>query len=310
MNSKNATVVEDILNDKKFEKDDNPNIFEDEDLMIDYNMFDEENAPNTEFNMSNNDDNHIFVSNSAEANHGCDSDERDEKSGDIEIVKTGENIQRLLDEIAREEAPEEQYSQNIAHKKEDEQKSVQKDIQQQKQEQQEKEDRKYGKFKTPEELLHAYGELEKEFTRRSQRLKELENARNEPFKSDDDWKNAVDKFFEETPSAKVFAKDIANEIIAHPELKQDKNCLNVALTRTLVSKFRTPEQLMSDGQFLKDYVLCSKEVKDAVIKEYLQGIKAGEPPFVLGGGGLQFASSPKPPKTIEEAGFMFLKENK
>ena len=172
------------------------------------------------------------------------------------------------------------------------------------------EERKYGKFKTPEELLHAYGELEKEFTRRSQKLKELESAREEPFKSDEDWKQAVDKFFTETPSAKAFAKDIANEILSHPELKKDKNCLSVALTRTLVSKFRTPEQLMSDGQFLKDYVLCSQEVKDAVISEYLRGIKAGEPPFILADGGMQCVSAPKMPRTIEEAGFMFLKDNK
>lgn|GEM_PF-603310 len=178
------------------------------------------------------------------------------------------------------------------------------------QNQQVKEERKYGKFKTPEELLHAYGELEKEFTRRSQRLKELENAKDEPFKSEEDWKEAVDKFFEETPSAKAFAKDIANEILAHPELKKDKNCLSVALTRTLVSKFRTPEQLMSDGQFLKDYVLCSKEVKDAVIAEYLKGIRAGEPPFILSDGGMQCVSAPRVPRTIEEAGFMFLKDNK
>ena len=184
------------------------------------------------------------------------------------------------------------------------------DCKEQKEEAKQPEERKYGKFKTPEELLHAYGELEKEFTRRSQKLKELESAKEEPFKTDEDWKQAVDKFFTETPSAKAFAKDIANEILSHPELKKDKNCLNVALTRTLVAKFRTPEQLMSDGQFLKDYVLCSQEVKDAVISEYLRGIKAGEPPFILADGGMQCVTAPKVPRTIEEAGFMFLKDNK
>ena len=170
-------------------------------------------------------------------------------------------------------------------------------------------EQKYGKFKNPEELLRAYTELEKEFTRRSQKLKELENVKDTPFFSEDEWHEAVDKFFNETPSAKPFAKDIANEILRHPELKKDRNCLSVALTRILVDKFRTPEQLMSDGQFLKDYVLCSKEVKDAVISEYLQGIRAGEVPFVLSSGGMQCVTNPRSPKTIEEAGFMFLKDN-
>ncbi|MEG1529105.1 MAG: hypothetical protein RR405_02025, partial [Clostridia bacterium] len=34
----------------------------------------------------------------------------------------------------------------------------------------------FGKFKNPNELLHAYCELEKEFTKRSQRLAMLENG--------------------------------------------------------------------------------------------------------------------------------------
>ena len=184
-----------------------------------------------------------------------------------------------------------------------------KDNEKQNDENSERQEQRYGKFKNPEELLHAYQELEKEFTRRSQKLRELENANSEPFASEEEWRAAVDKFFEETPSAKPFARDIANEILSHPELKKDRNCLSVALTRTLANKFRTPEQLMSDGQFLKDYVLCSKEVKDAVIAEYLQGIRANEVPFVLSSGGMQCVTNPKGPRTIEEAGFMFLKDN-
>ena len=37
-----------------------------------------------------------------------------------------------------------------------------------------------GKFKSVDALLHAYGELEAEFTRRSQRLKALEDRLQEP----------------------------------------------------------------------------------------------------------------------------------
>ena len=260
-------------------------IFEDPELMLEENIFDDSKSQNTVFSDANPDDKQA-------------------------VVKIFEQIEVSADDKNAADIPlDESQNDEAKNDKENSQEDKTEDIEEDKNKQ-EKEDRKYGKFKTPEELLHAYGELEKEFTRRSQRLKELENASREPFRTDEDWKAAVDKFFEETPSAKVFAKDIANEIISHPELKQNKNCLNIALTRALVSKFRTPEQMMNDGQFLKDYVLTSQAVKDAVIAEYLQGLKAGEPPFVLGGGGRQFASSPKPPKTIEEAGFMFLKENK
>lgn len=170
-------------------------------------------------------------------------------------------------------------------------------------------EQKIGKFKNPQELLKAYGELEKEFTRKSQKLRELENGK-QPLKTDEEWKSAVDKFFNEIPSAKAFAKDIANEILKNPELKEDANCLNVALLRVLTDKFRTPEQLMDDGQFLNDYVFSSEKVRDAVIANYLDGVRRGVPPYTLHSDGMQCVAPKVKPKTIEEAGFMFLKNNK
>ena len=261
------------------------NIFDDENLILQENIFDDENLQNQVFTNAKQDDKH-------------------------QVLQILEQI-----EISDEQQNEAENSPCDEQKPEQENKDIEAQNEPQKNEETNKnttktEERKYGKFKTPEELLHAYGELEKEFTRRSQKLKELESANENPFASDEAWKAAVDKFIYETPSAKVFAKDIANEIIAHPELKQNKNCLDIALTRALLSKFRTPEQLIEDGQFLKDYVFGSKKIKDAIIAEYLKDVRDGEPPFTLGGGGRQFATSPKNPKTIEEAGFMFLKENK
>lgn len=169
-----------------------------------------------------------------------------------------------------------------------------------------------GKFRNPEELLKAYGELEREFTRRSQRLAEAErrlaavSMPHEP--TEEEWKEAVDKFFRDTPAAKPFAKDMAKEIMRHPSLKEDGNCLHNALVRVLAAKFRTPEQLMSDGQFLNDYVLTSTAVKAAVVDGYLKGLRAGQPPVVMRDGG-QFGVAPRiVPKSIEEAGGLFLKE--
>ncbi len=168
---------------------------------------------------------------------------------------------------------------------------------------------KYGKFKNPQELLRAYGELEKEFTRRSQRLRELENGKQAAM-SEEGWKAAVDKFFNEIPAAKPFAKEIAGEILSNPELRQNANGLETALVRVLAQKFRTPEQLMQDGQFLNDYVLRSDRVRDAIIADYIDGVREGLPPQTMHRGGMQCVAPKVKPKTIEEAGFMFLKNNK
>ena len=276
------------------------NIFEDADLILQENIFDDENGQNKVFTDSKDEDKQAVVQIIEQIESPQEEQVEQEKS--LADVIDSQNEQELPSRVENDDHEGQVQDEYSVQQK---QNSVQ-----DKENIDNTEEHKYGKFKTPEELLRAYGELEKEFTRRSQKLKELENASAEAFKSEEDWRAAVDKFFEETPSAKVFSKDIANEIISHPELKKDKNCLSIALTRTLVSKFRTPEQLLSDGQFLKDYVLKSQAVKDAVIAEYLQGVRDGEPPYVLGGGGRQFATSAKSPKTIEEAGFMFLKQNK
>lgn len=166
-----------------------------------------------------------------------------------------------------------------------------------------------GKFKNPEELLKAYLELEKEFTKKSQRLKELE-ASLRPYESEEEWREAADKFFEKTPSAKALAKDIAGEIALDPTLKQGRDCFDKALVRVLAKVCKTPEQLMSDGQFLKDYVLNSQEVREAVIGGYLQGIADALPPHTLSGGGQSLAAPLLKPRTVREAGSMLLRENR
>lgn len=166
------------------------------------------------------------------------------------------------------------------------------------------------KFKNPEELAKAYGELEKEFTRRSQRLAKLEKElREKETVGEENWEQIVDKFFIKTPAAKPFAKDMAKEIIADPTLRDGSDCLEVALTRVLLSKYRAPEEMLSDGQFLKDHVLNSDAVKKAVIEDYLSGLKEGRPPVVMSFGGEATLSPKSKPRTIEEAGAMFTKIN-
>ena len=167
----------------------------------------------------------------------------------------------------------------------------------------------YGKFKDPQELIKAYGELEREFTKKSQKLKELE-ARVKPYESEEEWRQATDKFFQKTPTAVAFKREIADEILRDPSLRQDRNCFDKALVRVLAKKFRTPEQIMSDGQFLKEYVLSSDELKEAVVKNYLDSLKSAAPPRTLTGGGAQCVAPAKRPRTIEEAGIMFLRDNK
>lgn len=166
-----------------------------------------------------------------------------------------------------------------------------------------------GKFKNPEELLKAYRELEREFTKKSQRLKELESSLR-PYESEEEWREAADKFFEKTPSAKALAREMACEIALDPTLKEGRDCFDKALVRALAKCFKTPEQLMSDGQFLEKYVFGSDEIRRVVIDRYLKSLDEKMPPIIFAGGGIQLAAEPFRPRTVKEAGSMFLRENK
>lgn len=170
-----------------------------------------------------------------------------------------------------------------------------------------------GKFGNPEALLKAYNELEKEFTRKSQRLAEAEREiarQSAPHRPDDEeWRAEVEAFFAAFPAAEKFAPEIAGELRANPALAEEKDCLYKALVRVLAAAHRTPEQLVADGQFLKDYVLRSPAVKAAVVGEYLRGLRKGAPPVVMGDGGQAGVSPPRKLASVEEAGRLFLKEN-
>jgi hypothetical protein len=129
-------------------------------------------------------------------------------------------------------------------------------------------------------------------------------------KTQEQWRGEVDKFFEQTPSAKPFAKDIAKEILAHPELTEQNDCFSAALTRVLIASFRTPQQLANDKEFIEKYVIGSDSVRNAVISDYLKSLKSGKPPVTLSKDGESGISPKKTPKNLEEAGRMFLKNNK
>ena len=70
--------------------------------------------------------------------------------------------------------------------------------------------------------------MEKEFTRRCQRLSKLEKELSDTTVKDEtpaEWKGKVDKFFNENPQAKPLARAIAEEIVKDGALRKRKDCL-------------------------------------------------------------------------------------
>ena len=167
------------------------------------------------------------------------------------------------------------------------------------------------KFKSVEELERAYESLEKEFTRRSQRLAKLEKEmKQDKVETDAEWKAKVDKFFSENPSAKPFAKQMSDQIIRDNTLRMRSDCLEIALTRVLLEAYRAPKDLATDEDFLKEHILGSDFVKKAVIEGYMKDLREGKPPVLISARGQNTVAPRSKPKTIEEAGKMFRQNNR
>lgn len=167
------------------------------------------------------------------------------------------------------------------------------------------------KFKSVEELERAYESLEKEFTRRSQRLAKLEKEmKQDKIETDAEWKAKVDKFFSENPSAKPFAKQMSDQIIRDNTLRMRSDCLEIALTRVLLEAYRAPKDLATDEDFLKEHILGSDFVKKAVIEGYMKDLREGKPPVLISARGQNTVAPRSKPKTIEEAGKMFRQNNR
>lgn len=169
------------------------------------------------------------------------------------------------------------------------------------------------KFKSTEELLKAYENLEKEFTKKCQKLSALSGDnktdanKNEtvlPQYEREDWLKKTSKFLAENENAKNYVKQIAEILMADEDLAKKEDALELAYSKVLKQNFVTKEQLASDEDFLNEFVYKNEKIKNTIIKNYLLDIQSGkEVPLIGGGLGTNSVLSSKfSPKDLTEAG--------
>ncbi len=170
-----------------------------------------------------------------------------------------------------------------------------------------------GKFKSVEALSMAYQNLEKEFTQKCQKIKELtekniqENmASSIPEYKRDDWEEKVRDFFSIHPEAKEYVAEISEVLSNNQQIANSKNSLEFALTKVLADKFVPYSSLVEDENFLQEYIYSNKKVKDKVVENYLDNIQNERAlPLISSNSGAGAISSPiSKPKTIKDAGKM------
>lgn len=192
-----------------------------------------------------------------------------------------------------------------------------------------------GKFKDVDALLKAYGCLQAEFTRRSQRLKELERERENLSEAADKKtaatveklrqkaeqsraeKGAFDAFVSDLEGANVRAFDdtatqepverlsaeTAVSVSGSVAQQAEDESLETAWENTPIAA-KGREALSSDE--LYEQASGNEQVRLKIIGEYLSSVGKSAAPLSFGGVGT-LATPPLKAKTIEEAGRMALR---
>lgn len=134
----------------------------------------------------------------------------------------------------------------------------------------------FGKFKDANSLLNAYNSLQSEFTKKCQKLSELEkqnsndNVLNEtPCYLKEDWHSTLAEFLKSHKSAKMFTKQIAEEISKDKELALSQNPLQVAYARVLDKHYKSDDELFNDNNFLDGYLTKNPQLVNQILKKYL-----------------------------------------
>ncbi len=173
-----------------------------------------------------------------------------------------------------------------------------------------------GKFANGDELLKAYKNLESEFTKKCQLVKELEarsassspekgEERSTPLYEKEIWDETVASFVEKYPIAKKYAAEIGAILKSDPELASDKRCLEIALGKAVAKSYKEPESIIEDGDFLEKYVYKNDKIRDKIVEEYLSELSPlGGAPDLIRHGGAASILPPNRARTLEEAGAM------
>lgn len=158
-----------------------------------------------------------------------------------------------------------------------------------------------GKFKDAQSLLKAYNSLQTEFTKKSQRLSELENSNTE-FTREEKINQAIKELEQNHNIAQRFSQDI-KRAVKDIETSDYHALVQQELLKNLEQTYRSASDYAADDDFLKSYVYNNQAIKDNIIREYLANLTNTTPVRVVSNISSSIPiSPPNSPSTIQEAG--------
>lgn len=158
-----------------------------------------------------------------------------------------------------------------------------------------------GKFKDAESLLKAYNSLQTEFTKKSQKLSELENSNTE-FNKDEKLNQAIKELEQDYGIAQRFSQNI-KQALKNVDADNYSNLAKEELIKNLQSSYKSAEEFACDEQFLQQFIYNNEKIKENIIKSYLANIKSNTPIKLVSNVSSSIPLSPPAnPTTIKDAG--------
>ena len=174
-----------------------------------------------------------------------------------------------------------------------------------------------GKFKTADDLLDAYNNLEAEFTKKCQKLSEMqrESSRKDdnvsqkdeiandatsleqvieeksgeeklepqsktPFYLSSDWQDRVEEFVKTHKYASNVMTELADELMKDSNLSCNADCLELAYNKILAKRFKSEKELLNSEDFISK-ILENDDIKMKIISDYISKLDRQKTPPVI-----------------------------
>jgi len=160
----------------------------------------------------------------------------------------------------------------------------------------------FGKFKDAKTLLNAYNSLQAEFTRKSQKLSEIQKQLDENalFSKSDSLENILT---DETDLEK-YKKEVTEILDNNNEISSLPN-KNFVAVKIIKEAERKIAETLNNQDYIDKYLSSNNKIKDKIISEYLSTLNETQaPPKVITGNSsnIYFSPSLEMPKTLKDAG--------
>ncbi len=158
-----------------------------------------------------------------------------------------------------------------------------------------------GKFKSVDDLYHAYNSLQSEFTKKCQKLAEIERDKTAVTVSNEELEAGLKTFLLENQEAYSYVDEIKSRVFSDERLKTQEKPFDKVWADMLYEKLSSPNK--ANEPLVQEYILKDEKIKNLVVQNYLRGLEENKSPLVMSseaGERVARIATPKP-DTFEDA---------